>query len=443
MKEAFRQFVREHKLFTSQDPVLVGVSGGIDSVVMLDLLVKNGFRCGIVHCNFQLRGDEADLDEQFVGELAEQYEIPLYTRKFDTKGWAGEQNISIQMAARRLRFDWFEKIRREKGYSYVAIGHNKEDVLETFLINLSRGTGLKGITGIKPKSENIVRPLLFASRGEIESYALERSLIYREDSSNQTTKYTRNRIRHNILPEFQRINPRFLDTMMENIERFRRAWSLYDLKINQVKESLLLRKGKEFHISIKGLQEYPETLTILYELLRPMHFSQEVVEDLLHSLEHESGRTFYSRSHKLVKDRSKLIIIPLEDETSQKYYIDKGQHLVMDPVEMEIEVFSVTRDFRPSKEQHIACLDLDLLEFPLILRKWNAGDYFKPLGFGHYKKLSDFFIDRKYSLIDKEETWLLTSGEKIVWILGDRLDDRFKITDQTKNVLKITLKPHH
>jgi len=431
------KYIKDNDLFSRNDKLLVGVSGGIDSVVLFDLLVRAGYEVGIAHCNFQLRGEEADEDQRFVTWLAEQHNVPFFLKKFDTQGDASSMGVSIQMAARRLRFHWFEELRKEYNYNYIAIGHNQNDSIETALINMARGTGLKGITGIKPGNNAIVRPLLFAKRSQIIRYCAEYGLNYREDSSNQTTKYSRNHIRHEIIPEFEKINPQFLDAMTGNIERFRSAYRLYDSMVSEVKNKILEKKNDYWQLYIQLLDEYPETYTLLFEILRPFGFSREVVSDIYSSLGGESGKVFYSEKYKAVKDRDKLIITAIDYAQPKRFYIERDQQKITSPLHLSFQMIDNDDSFQIPKGPNIACIDFDLVEFPLILRKWQAGDYFKPLGLGHYKKLSDFFVDRKYSLIEKERTWILASGEQIIWIIGDRLDERFKITGNTTKVLRI------
>jgi len=437
MLKSIKNYIEEHNLFNPDDKILLGISGGVDSVVMLHLLLRAGYELGVAHCNFQLRDKESEEEHKFVAWLAKHYNIPIFEKKFDTHQYALEQGVSIQMAARRLRFEWFEQLRQTHHYDYIGIAHNKNDRAETALINLARGTGLKGITGIKPKSKYIVRPLLFAGRDDILHYCHQEGLSYREDSSNQTTKYSRNRIRHEIIPEFQKINPQFLETMDKNLNHFRSAYKLFESMISEIKRRLLIKQGNDWFINLKLLKTYPENYTILYELLKPFGFSADVVSDLFSSLESESGKTFYSNNYKAVKDRSELIITLLEAPEPKRYYIDKGSSKIETPVTLTLYEKDVDEAFRIPSDPNVACIDYDLVEFPLILRKWQSGDFFKPLGFGHYKKLSDFFIDNKYSLVNKEQTWLLTSGEQIVWVVGARLDERFKITNLTRKVLMV------
>jgi len=441
MLKECQQYIDEFALFSQADRILLGVSGGVDSVVMLDLLYQSGYRLGIAHCNFQLRGRESEEDHRFVARLAQTYDLPFYEKRFPTKEYAKENGLSIQMAARELRFDWFEQLRNQKGYQVTGIAHNKNDSIETALINLTRGTGLKGITGIQPKSGNVVRPVLFATREEIVRYSSEQGLAYREDSSNKTVKYSRNRIRHTIIPEYQTINSQFLETMSKNIDRFREIHRLYEFMIANIRERIMRKEGRTWKIDIEQLAEYPGNSALLYELLAPFNFSGPVISDIHLALENESGKVFYSSSHKAVKDRGELLITPLEAEEHKRYNFDLSDGGLREPVKLDLTVVPLDESFTIPNSPDVASIDYDMVEFPLILRKWQAGDYFKPLGMGHYKKLSDYLIDRKYSLVDKEQTWLLTSGERIVWIVGDRLDDRFKISTTTKQVVLVTYYP--
>ena len=441
MLQKCQQFIEEFALFTPSDRILLGVSGGVDSVVMLDLLYQGGYHPAIAHCNFQLRDSESEEDHRFVAQLAETYDLPFYEKRFPTAEYAKENGLSIQMAARELRFDWFEQLLSQEGYQVIGIAHNKNDSIETALINLTRGTGLKGITGIQPKSGNVVRPVLFATRKEIIRYSSEQGLAYREDSSNQTVKYSRNRIRHTIIPEFQAINPQFQDTMEKNIDRFREIHRLYKFMVAAIRERIMKKAGRTWRIDTSLLAEYPGNSALLYELLAPFDFSGPVTSDIYLALENESGKVFYSSTHKAVKDRGVLLIAPLEAEEHRRYYFDLSDGALHEPVKLDLTVVPYDNSFTIPNSPNVACIDYDQVEFPLILRKWQTGDFFNPLGMGHYKKLSDYFIDRKYSLVDKERTWLLTAGERIIWIVGDRLDDRFKISAATKQVLVVTYSP--
>jgi tRNA(Ile)-lysidine synthase len=436
MYQQFLEYLDDHRLCDPNDTILVGVSGGIDSMVMLHLFLRAGFRVGIAHCNYGLRAGESDRDEAFVRQIARDHQLPFHVQHFDTLAYSEQHGLSVQMAARKLRYNWFQKLRDQHGYQAIAIGHNKNDQAETFLINLSRGTGLKGLTGMKQKNGRFIRPLLFASRQEIEEYSHQQGVAFREDSSNRTVKYSRNKIRHQVIPVFQEMNPRFLDTMIENIERLKEIYTVYRMAIDEQKSRLIKQQGGDVYIKkdVKALRAHE---TFLFEILKEYGFTGDVVRSVAEGLDGTPGKTYYSPSHKLVRDREWLILTPLAGERQERYYIEAGQEEVDRPVRLKLRSVDPSGYDIP-RDPNIASVDRDKVSFPLILRKWQQGDYFKPLGLDHLKKLSDFFVDRKYSLVDKQRVWLLTSGEKIVWVLGDRLDDRFKVDEHTREILEIT-----
>jgi tRNA(Ile)-lysidine synthase len=300
-----------------------------------------------------------------------------------------------------------------------------------------RGTGIKGITGIKPKMNLIVRPLLFAERKDIVQYVTEAGIDYREDSSNQSLKYSRNKIRHQIIPEFQKLNPAFLETTRENMERFQDAYAIYMNAIERIKAELTFQKDSDLYIDIHKLGDHDEKRTLLFEILKEYGFSKETVREILNRPENEPGKEYLSLSHKLISDRAHYIVTSKGEEKTFRYYIDENTSNVEYPVHLNFNVIEDIDDYDIPEDAHVASLDYDKLTFPLILRNWLKGDYFKPFGFDHHKKLSDFFVDRKYSILDKERVWILASGEMIVWIVGDRIDDRFKVDTNTKRVLQI------
>ena len=443
MYQRFIDFAKNRCLVGPHERVLLGVSGGIDSVVMMHLFLQAGWPIGIAHCNYQLRGDESEGDRDFVRSLAEKHQVPFYEKSFDTHEYAREHGLSIQMAARRLRYSWFEQVRSREGYDHVALGHNKDDLAETFLINLSRGTGLKGLTGIKAARGTTIRPLLFATRREITDYCLENGLVYREDSSNRQSYYNRNKIRHHVIPVFQELNPRFLDTMMENTGRLQDVFSLYRMFIEEKKRELVMQKGQDVYISKQqvGGEAYA---TFLFEVLRDYGFGGDVVQQIAHEIDGIPGKEYHSDSHRLLRDREWLIVSPLTADHQQRsghpprYYLEADVEEVEVPIRLTMEKFERPEGWRIPRNRDVACIDSDRLVFPLILRRWQHGDYFRPLGLDHYKKLSDFFVDRKYSRLEKEQAWLLTSGEKIVWVVGERLDERFKVDRHTRRILQIT-----
>lgn len=435
------RFVEEENLFYRDEKILVAVSGGVDSVVLLDLLVKMEVSCAVAHCNFQLRGDESDGDNQFVNALADKYDIPFHDISFDTKGYAGKNKLSIEMAARELRYNWFEEICEAHQYNYIATGHHADDVAETVLINLARGTGIHGLTGIKSKLGKVIRPLLPFTRSELLQYASENAINFREDSTNQETDFVRNKIRHQVIPVLQEINPGIRKTMTENVARFREVEQLYNDVIEENRLHLVFRRDNQLLISIPRLKELPAPTSHLFEILSPFGFHHRDVKSISKSLDSISGKRFFSATHQLLRDRKYLILSEIEEADSNEYLIEKDQLEISIPMEIEAKFQDRSADFKFSTSQTIACLDADKLNFPLKLRKWQEGDVFQPIGMkGKKKKVSDYFVDRKFSLQDKQNTWLLLSGKKIVWIVGHRLDDRFKINDDTTKIYHLEVK---
>ncbi|HCE57584.1 MAG TPA: tRNA lysidine(34) synthetase TilS [Prolixibacteraceae bacterium] len=439
MFNRFLENIKEKKLLNTGGKVLLAVSGGIDSMVMLYLFEKSGFDYGIVHCNFQLRGDESDRDEEFVRTQVLIHGVPAYFKRFDTEEYAQINGISIEMAARELRYEYFEKIRIENGYNFIATAHHSDDLIETFFLNLTRKTGIKGLTGIKDKSGKIIRPMLFASRADIEKYASEQYLEFREDSTNSEVVYQRNFLRHKILPLFSTLNPSFKKNLLASIENLKDAEAVYSGFFETEKQKVIEKATDSQIINIEKLKQSPHPRLLLFEILSDLNFNSNVVEEVFQSLNTESGKQFYSKTHRLVKDREKLFITEFTRQEDRIFYLEANDVELFEPVDITIEKLPA-KDFKIRKEPNIACLDLDKLEFPLLVRKWQEGDYFQPLGMTGYKKLSDFFIDEKVPVHKKENTWLLCSGEKIVWVMGMRIDNRFKINPKTNRVLKIEIK---
>lgn len=440
MESDFQKYIDSNELCEKTDRILLGISGGIDSVCMFHLFRLAGYPIGIAHCNFQLREEESEQDELFVRKLAGKYDIPFFTNKFNTGEIAEQEGISIQMAARDLRYEWFNEIKNKYDYKYIAIAHNSDDIIETFLINLSRGSGIKGLTGIKPKTNDIIRPLLFASRNTITDFITENNFEYREDSSNQSTKYNRNLIRHDIIPLFEKINPRFRETMSENIKRLKDTEKVYLSNIKKDIEGITGIKNQSLYVNIAKLKKLNPINSYLYEILHPFGFSNSQILDVINSLDGISGKQFFSLTHRLIKDRNELIIEEISVKKEKTFYINKDTLTIQEPISLNISNIDRTNSFRIVKNNQLALLDLDKIQFPLALRKWRKGDYFMPLGMKFLKKLSDFFIDIKISIAEKEDIWILESNNKIIWIVGQRIDDRFKISDQTTRILRIELK---
>jgi len=439
MLQRFINYIKDNHLFNQADTILVEVSGGIDSVVLLDLLDKAGFAVAIAHCNFRLRGAESDGDEHLVSDLAKKYDAPLFKTSFDTTQYAQENKISIEMAARDLRYQWFETIRSTHHFDCIAVAHHRDDQLETFFLNLARGTGLTGLTGMRPVNGKIVRPLLFASRDEIELYRHENFLDFREDSSNQSLDYQRNKIRHTLLPVMETLNPSFREGLIRTMSYLEDVSKICDKAIHQSWERVALRKGKDYLISIAELKLLDPLPTYLFEFLKPFGFNSMVVSDIVSSLDGTSGKQFISPTHRLVRDRESLILTQSFPENRKQFYLEEGMTELAHPVHLRISVAEKKDKFKISTSRFVACIDHDCVQFPLLIRKWQQGDYFKPLGMNGFKKISDFFIDAKLSLPEKENIWILANGEQVIWIIGHRLDDRYKITSGTQHILKLEI----
>ena len=429
----------QEQLMPSPDAkLLVAVSGGVDSVVLLDVLVHLGYQCVVAHCNFHLRGDESDGDMVFVQNFVEQYKLPLHIIDFDTKAIAQTRKISIEMAARDLRYTWFKELVKSENCSAVAIAHHANDTIETFFLNLTRGTGIRGLLGIQAQNEQIIRPLLHCKRSQIETYAREHGLDFRNDSSNNDTLYVRNKIRHHILPEFQEINPSFTETMCHNLEHLNDVAEIYTDVINKAKAKLCKQEKGTTHIRISKLKEMPAFRTILFELLQPYNFNSDTVQAITKSLDGLSGKEFYSTTHRIVINRDLLEVEAINTNENARYFISSEDKVINNPIELEFNYLKEIPEIK--KEKNIAYLDADQLVFPLELRHWEKGDVFTPFGMTQSKKVSDFFIDEKISRLQKEKIWILASENQIVWIIGQRIDNRFCVKKSTQSTLVINYK---
>ncbi len=432
------------QLHPSNDRLLLAVSGGVDSVVLTDLLVKSGFQFVIAHCNFQLRGEESVRDENFVRQLAESYGIPVLVQRFNTTQFAEDNKLSTQEAARKLRYDWFSEIVKNDiaklgGGAYLATAHHADDNVETMLMHFFRGTGINGLTGMPfyHQERRMVRPLLFASREEVLAYAKNNNLQWVEDSSNASDKYTRNLFRNKIIPLLKDVFPQLEDNLQNNLQRFSGVAELYAGAVEHHKKKLLEVKGNEVHIPLLKLQKATPLKTISFEIIRDYGFSSAQVEELIKLFGADSGSFIESASHRLIKNRGWLIIAPKKEELADHIIIEEGQDLVQfSNGGLQIKKLDIAK-VQLSADNGIALLDASHISFPILLRKWRQGDYFYPLGMRKKKKLSRFFIDQKLSLLDKEKTWVLEMDKKIVWVVGLRIDDRFKITPTTTQVIAI------
>lgn len=439
MLERFLQFISKHKLIDSHDCVLLAVSGGIDSMVMCELFHQSGIRFAIAHCNFSLRGEESDGDELFVRNMAERLSVPVHVIKFDTSLYAGNEGISIQMAARDLRYQWFKQLALEQEYNKIAIAHNLNDQAETFFINLLRGTGIAGLRAMKPFHESFIRPLLMFSREEIETFATANGCSFREDSSNASDKYMRNRIRHHLLPLLKEFQPALYPIFSENIERLANTETVYLNEIERQRQSVVLVSGKRHLINIEKLNQLNPLQTYLFEFIKPFGFNETAVNQIISVLSDIPGKLFLSATHRLIKDRESLIIEPLSESKTDGIEVLIAENTTSLEIPFNLECISLIHKHNTAIDPSplIAWLDKDKLTFPLSLRRMQPGDRFRPIGMKGFRKLSDFLTDLKIALPDKQNTWVITSGTDIVWIVGHRIDDRYKVTTQTKEIFKI------
>jgi len=413
--------------------LLLAVSGGIDSMVLLDLFYKLRFDICVVHCNFQLRGKESDGDEVLVREICQERYIPYFIETFDTLEFANENKLSIQLAARKLRYDWFQEI-ISLGFDYVLTAHHLDDNVETFLINFTRGTGLEGLTGIPAQNGNIIRPLLPFSRLEIENYALENKIQWREDSSNASDKYFRNKLRHDIVPILKELNTGFLDSFQNTLDHLQQVESLVNDASKLVYEKVVEVKENQLEIHLISLLQFKNYKAYLYQWLKAYGFS--AWNDIYDLVEAQSGKQVFSETHVLLKDREKLILFERKSSNNSAIFIIESLDSKVN-IPLKLRFYKGVNIF----ETHSNCIFVDesKLKFPLTIRKRQEGDYFYPSGMNGKKKLSKYFKDEKYSLLDKENQWLLCSQDQIVWVIGKRVDNRFTSNETTQNSIKIVL----
>jgi len=422
---------------TGYAKLLLTVSGGMDSMVMLDVMLDAGYYCEAAHCNFNLRGEESDGDALLVKKECEKRGVVLHVKSFDTKEYSAKNGISIEMAARELRYAWFHELLVQRGLDHMVTAHHGDDAIETFFLNLARGTGIKGLSGMRFVNGKVVRPFLNLSRKDVEEYAGKMNIEYRHDSSNDEVRYLRNKVRHEILPRFKEMNPSFFSTMTDNLKRLAEVEELLEAEVERFRESSVVEEHGKVLIPISRLEEHPQKSAVLYELLRPYGFSSGSIDDIINSLSGIPGKQFFSHTHRLIRDRFNLILFEIRETSDDEIYIDSDTEELESPVHLKFRSFRKPDDHRFSTDPLVAQFDADTVDFPLVLRRWRQGDSFRPLGMTGFKKLSDFFVDLKLSLADKEEVWILQSGDDIMWIVGMRIDDRFKITNRTKNVLEI------
>ena len=440
MQEKFIQNIRNNNLIQNKEKTLLAVSGGLDSVVMAFLFHKSGLPFAIAHCNFKLRGNDSDLDESFTRQLAQKLGVKFYSKEFQTEKYAEENRISVQMAAREIRYSWLEEIRQTRGYDKIATAHHLDDNTETILINLIRGTGLKGLQGIPVKYKNLIRPMLIFSREEIKQYAGVEKISYREDLSNLEDKYIRNKLRHKVIPVLKEINPS-LDKSIETLSDISsKTHELFHFLIERGFQGKIVKKDGKTFIPIDEVLTYPHPELILYQLLKDFGFQSPVISDIAANLEEQAGKLFFSESFICLKDRDFLIISPRKHREQEEFEIKKGQDFLQIPGiqfhfnEIKAEVFTGF-----TEDKNTAWLDLSKLKFPMILRHPREGDNFSPLGMSGKKKISDFLTDLKIPRTEKSDIWLLTSGGEIAWVVGLRIDERFRVRKTTRKILEIKM----
>ena len=428
MYHAVRQHIENQQLLNNGATVIVGLSGGCDSVVLLHILHRMSYRCMAAHCNFHLREEESNQDEHFVEKFCAELNIPLEITHFDTLNYAREHQLSIELAARELRYKWFESLRQKHNAEAIAVGHHADDQAETLLMHLVRGSGLNGLCGMHPRNGHIVRPLLQLTRKEIEAYALQEHLSYVTDSTNADTQIRRNYFRHEIIPMLEKINPQIVQTLNHTCQHLQGYQQFIQAETTRLREKCLVKEGNTDYIDLQQLCQHESWKTWLYELLTPYGLQGDQVEQLTRSIHaRHSGKQYMSASHRCLLDRTKLILQPLISKTEvvptllQRNYPRKNMGAF------------------PPADAPTVCIDADKVKGTLHLRHWQEGDTFRPIGMKGNKKLSDFFTDQKLSLFEKEQIWLVCDDENIIWVVGHRIDDRYKVTPETHTLLELTL----
>lgn len=451
MLHAFLTYINEQKLFEPTEKVLLTVSGGKDSMAMLDLFCGanwgNSRLCfAVAHCNFQLRGNDSENDKLFVERLCQEKNIEFHAKTFNTKAYAKKNKISIEMAARTLRYEWFESLRKELNFDYIATAHHLNDSIETVLLNLTKGTGISGLKGISAKKGHIIRPILFASRKEIDAYVAEKNLSWREDSSNASNDYQRNLIRNQVLPLLKKINPNLDETFARNLERFQSLEADFRKNLSHFKTTVMREENGIFYLKIVNIKYWQSANYYLEELLKEFGFNYFQSKEIFNSLDGLSGKIFHSENFTLLKDREELVISPpsLSEKTISFSIsldeVNKQQTFDFLDKKLRFTVLNIEEiDTKFERNNAILFADFDKIKFPLTLRQWQEGDWFIPLGMKGKKKISDFLIDKKTPLNLKKNIFLLTSQDTTLWVINHRADDRFKLTDSTQKVLKVEI----
>ena len=452
MLDQFQAYINRYHLIAEGDKLILALSGGIDSMVLADVLQKAKVEFVAAHCNFHLRGEESDGDEKFVREFAEKRGIRCFVKHFETEKYAAENGVSIEMAARDLRYAWFEKLRQQLGYDKIAVAHHADDQAETFFINLLRGAGLRGLKGMQPQNGVIIRPLLWASREQIHQYALENRITWREDHTNAETVYLRNRIRNQLLPVFDELQPEAQQGLHKSLEHLASENELYRALLNEKLEQIVEQNGDIQRLLFSALQfdsVGPSTgsgtlalsFQLLFEWLRQYGFNTDQCQFIYEAMETGIGNKYYSQTHQLVIGRNELQLSEIKSVEEEEIQIGMGEKEILLPVHLCFSKLEKTNDFIIDKSFEVAQLDFDKLHFPLTLRHWHHGDRFHPLGLKGSKLLSDFFVDQKFTEWQKQNTWLLvSSNDDILWMVGHRIDDRYRVTSKTKTIFRCRMK---
>ncbi len=442
MVERLLTYINSQNLFQNSDKILLAVSGGMDSVVLADLFSKAKINFAIAHVNFALRAEASDEDEIFVKKLALKYKVPFYTTTFQTVEYAQANNISTQMAARVLRYNWFDEILKTQNYDFVATAHHSNDAIETILLNISKGTGIAGLHGILPKRGNLIRPLLFADKEMIMEYIVENQLIWREDSSNESIKYQRNFIRHEIVPKFKEINPNFEETLKRTVEKISDVEKYFYFEVENFKAENITIKEGIIYLPFEKLLQNKVFRAVYVSILSEFNFSYSQIHTIFDSLEAEAGKLFLSATHSLVKDRTDFVIKQnsfLEDFGTKEIdlnFVEKIK-IKIGSSSFSLNKLEIIIDQKLKTSKKTASLDFDTLKNPLKIRKWKEGDWFCPLGMNKKKNISDFLNAEKIPANLKHDVYVITSNGSIVWVIGHRIDNRFKITDKSQKMLFI------